>query len=127
MSAERWYLVAYDIADNKRLARLHRLMKKEGLAAQRSIFFVRATPAAVNRLMGRMIPIIKTTEDDVRAYPVTCPGEVWTSGENPLAAYPLLHVKEDGRSSAGPRNSLWQRMAAFFQKPATLENGDGDV
>jgi len=48
MSAERWYLVAYDIADNKRLARLHRLMKKEGLAAQRSIFFVRATPAAVS-------------------------------------------------------------------------------
>ncbi|MBX3630284.1 MAG: CRISPR-associated endonuclease Cas2 [Nitrosomonas sp.] len=34
------YLIAYDIADSKRLARVHRVLKQQGLPVQFSVFMV---------------------------------------------------------------------------------------
>jgi CRISPR-associated endonuclease Cas2 len=108
-----WYLVAYDIADYKRLNRVHRIMKKEGLAVQRSVFFIRGTERQIRHLMDRLEPIIKKKEDNVLAYPVIGLGEIWFSGPNPLADYPLVtdgHEMIDHRKMTGKVKKCFLRI-----------------
>ena len=49
------YLIAYDIADPKRLSRVHRALKREGLPVQYSVFTVVIKRKALLRLMGVLI------------------------------------------------------------------------
>ncbi len=90
MERKGWYLVVYDIADQRRLQRVHRHIKKHGIAAQRSVFFVRGSEKRLNRLLDELTEIIKASEDDLRAYPINDPKHVWSFGVNPLAAAPLI-------------------------------------
>lgn len=62
------YLVAYDIADPKRLAKVHRLLKKAGLPVQYSVFSVVMKRPRLLRLLERLDRHIKSAEDDVRCY-----------------------------------------------------------
>jgi CRISPR-associated endonuclease Cas2 len=89
--------MAYDIADPKRLAKIHRLMKKEGIAAQKSVFFIRGTEKDINTLMDRIAKVMKLGEDDLRAYPITKPADVWTNGPNPLAEIPTVYFGNEKR------------------------------
>ena len=41
MGESGWYWVGYDIANPKRLKKVHRLMQKKGMVVQKSLFFVR--------------------------------------------------------------------------------------
>ncbi len=75
-----WYLLAYDIADPKRLGRVYRLLKKEGLNVQGSVFFVRGSEDDIEKLLSRLEVLIVPRKDDIRAYPITKPGEVWSCG-----------------------------------------------
>ncbi len=84
-----WYIVAYDIADKKRLQKIHRMLKKEGMAVQKSVFFVHGDEKSLNGLLGKLETVMNPGKDDIRAYPVTHPGEVWTTG-GPLQQYPLV-------------------------------------
>ena len=106
-----WYLVVYDIADPRRLAKVHRLIKKKGIAAQRSVFFVQRTQAGVGELLDEMAALIKASEDDLRAYPIEHPAKVWSFGINPLAECPVVAVPETKRSSAArsSRKRRWWR------------------
>ena len=63
----RW-LVTYDISDRRKLARVHRLLKKEGVPIQYSVFFVHASAAKMARLMVELGKLIDPKADDVRAY-----------------------------------------------------------
>ena len=92
MQKRRWYLIAYDIADKKRLIQVYRKMKQSGLAAQRSVFLTQGTQSDINALLDRIQPVIKTTEDDLRAYPVTNMEDIWSSGLNFLNDYPLFYL-----------------------------------
>ncbi len=89
MDRKGWYMFAYDIAEPKRLGRVHRLMKQSGLAVQKSVFFVQGTEQQIERLLDKLAKIIKNSEDDIRAYPVVHPSRVWTTG-GPLETFPLL-------------------------------------
>ncbi|WP_031431748.1 CRISPR-associated endonuclease Cas2 [Methylomicrobium agile] len=62
------YLIAYDIAHPKRLGRVHRILKKEGLPVQYSIFTVVMKRPRLLRLLDRIAEQIKEAEDDVRCY-----------------------------------------------------------
>ncbi len=93
MKRSGWYLVAYDIADPRRLRKVHHRMKKSGISAQKSVFFVNGDENQVNLLMDDIAAVMKADEDDLRAYPITRPGEVWTNGPNPLADFPLLDLE----------------------------------
>ena len=90
MERKGWYLVGYDIAHPRRLAKIHYLLKKEGLATQRSLFFVHATETGINSILDKIALIMVLREDDLRAYPVTKPEAVWTNGSNPLADFPVI-------------------------------------
>ena len=62
------YLIAYDIADPKRLSRVHRILKKEGLPVQYSVFTVVRKRPSLLRLLENIESRIKLAEDDVRCY-----------------------------------------------------------
>jgi len=74
------YLIAYDIADPRRLARLHRYLKGEALALQYSVFFGRFTLAGIDRIEDEIAARIDPREDDVRIYPLPVDFQVWALG-----------------------------------------------
>jgi len=106
-------MVCYDISHPKRLGRVHRLMKKNGISAQKSLFFVQRNEADMKRFLGEMGREIKTDEDDIRAYPVESPKKVWTTG-GILESFPLIMpgkknkpVKKNQKKKG---KSIWQRL-----------------
>lgn len=74
------WLVAYDIRENRRRQRVHRLLRKQGLAAQYSAFTVEADDEQILALLQSLEAQIDTCKDDLRAYhlPASCP--VWRLG-----------------------------------------------
>lgn len=62
------YLIAYDIANPRRLGRVHRRLKKQGLPVQYSVFTVVMKRRALLRLLDSLKQLILPAEDDVRCY-----------------------------------------------------------
>jgi CRISPR-associated protein Cas2 len=77
---DKIWLVAYDIRQPRRLRRVHRILRRQGLAAQYSAFTVEADDAAILTLLAALEAQIDRSEDDLRAYhlPARCP--VWRLG-----------------------------------------------
>lgn len=67
-SQSNLYLMVYDIADPKRLARIHRVLKQQGLPMQYSVFTVVLKRKALLRLLKRIEALIDQRKDDVRCY-----------------------------------------------------------
>ena len=78
------WIVAYDIRQPRRLRRVHRQLRKEGVAAQYSVFTVEADDEQIERLLACLRLLIDEHEDDLRAYhlPASCP--VWSLGTQQL-------------------------------------------
>lgn len=80
----RAYLIAYDIADPKRLVRVHRFLVKHAMALQYSVFAGVFTPFQVTAAVAGVRERIDAREDDVRIYPLPrrcyalTLGEQWT-------------------------------------------------
>jgi CRISPR-associated protein Cas2 len=70
------WLVTYDIADPRRLLRVHRALKKEGTPMQYSVFWVQASRLRMGAIMAQLAGLIDKREDDVRAYPI--PLNAWS-------------------------------------------------
>ncbi len=66
----RPYLLAYDIADPKRLIRVHRTVRGSGMALQYSVFLVVGTTRDLDRLLADLDAIIQPAHDDIRVYPL---------------------------------------------------------
>ncbi len=118
MARPGWYLMAYDIADPKRLGKVYRILKKEGLAVQKSVFFVQGTEQRIEQLLQQLAGVIRAREDDIRAYPVTHPRDVWTTG-GPLSAFPLIQPgnRESTRRAkkqAEGKKSWKQKISSWF-------------
>lgn len=64
------FLLAYDIADPKRLGRVHRTVRREGVPLQYSVFLVPGTAVAIDRLLAELDTIIDARVDDIRVYPL---------------------------------------------------------
>ncbi len=67
-TASARYLVTYDIADKRRLSRLFRFLKKQGVPVQYSVFLVESNAVGMNALMVKIAKMIHPDADDVRAY-----------------------------------------------------------
>lgn len=70
----RW-LVTYDIADPRRLTRLFKFLKKQGLPVQYSVFLVEVSAVKMATLVVQMAKMIDADADDVRAYRI--PDNPW--------------------------------------------------
>ncbi len=80
------HILSYDIADPKRLLRVHRTMRQWGIPLQYSVFLVSLNHTGKRRLLAELASLIRDAEDDIRLYPLPQAPEVRTLGVQPLAA-----------------------------------------
>jgi CRISPR-associated protein Cas2 len=64
------WLVAYDIANPKRLGRVHRLLQGYAVAVQYSVFAGTFSPAQLRTMQSDLAFEIDPAQDDVRLYPL---------------------------------------------------------
>jgi CRISPR-associated protein Cas2 len=64
------YLIAYDIRNPKRLIRVHRFLRRQGMPVQYSVFTAQLTQRKLARVMDGLDAIIDSRADDVRIYPL---------------------------------------------------------
>ena len=81
MALAAWYLVAYDICDPARLRKVHYLLKREGLWIQRSVFLVHGTSGKLRAIIDHVATVIDLHQDQLRAWPVSEPGQIWFGGK----------------------------------------------
>lgn len=77
--ARRW-LLAHDIRDKKRLHRVWRYLRQEGVRLQFSVYLLSGTPQHVNNIIDRLLDLIDEHADDVRVYPLTENTRIWGLG-----------------------------------------------
>ena len=90
------WLICYDIADPKRLAKVHRIVRQLGLAIQYSVFVSELSERDVDRLLANLSVEIDASEDDIRAYPIDGRearvwGPQWVAAETYLLPHPISH------------------------------------
>ena len=66
----REHIIAYDITDPKRLARLHCMLRKLALPLQYSVFYMRMSDRQREKLAALLENKIDARLDDVRIYPL---------------------------------------------------------
>ena len=77
------YLLCYDISDEKRLARLSKMVEKEAYRIQNSIFLLLApTPSELNHIIAEVTKIIDKEKDDVRIYTIKNSGYLFGIATN---------------------------------------------
>lgn len=68
MRRQAQYLLSYDIADPKRLQRIHRVLKKAGLPVQYSVFSLVVSQRQLDGVLEYVLHLMDEREDDVRCY-----------------------------------------------------------
>lgn len=111
---KRTWMICYDIADPRRLQRVHRIIRRQAIAVQYSVFVAPFTDQEVDALLQLVKAEIDPTEDDVRAYPIKADGAVawgpdWIGEEMYLMPFPL-------QGGLAPREG-------DGEKPEHLQNG----
>ena len=64
------WLICYDIANERRLRRVHRIAVRYAIPYQYSIFFKNAPRSKIVELLDKLEGAIDPRHDDVRAYPL---------------------------------------------------------
>lgn len=77
--AQRW-LLAHDIRDKKRLQRVWRFLRQEGVRLQYSVYLLAGTRGHVENIIDRLRELIDEGADDVRIYPLTENTRIWGLG-----------------------------------------------
>mgnify|MGYP001323095553 CR=1 FL=1 len=72
MSARLW-VIAYDVADPRRLRRVAKLLENRAVRVQESVFEGYFTPPELAGLQTALRTLIEPAADSLRYYPV-CPG-----------------------------------------------------
>lgn len=74
------YLLCYDIADPKRLGRVHKIATENGQPIQYSVFLIYKTDEQLDQLVKELTREIEPKEDDIRIYPLNNPSTATTLG-----------------------------------------------
>ncbi len=85
MASQQWYLIAYDIADARRLQRVHRFLRTRAWMLQKSVYLCRLDRAGLEDIRRGLRKLTDPAADDIRAYAVQPPGRHWTSGRQEKA------------------------------------------
>jgi len=78
------YIICYDIANPRRLGRIHRALKKQALAMQYSVFLFSGTETQLQRCLDELQTLMDERNDDIRAYPLPQRGTHVVLGAAPL-------------------------------------------
>jgi CRISPR-associated protein Cas2 len=84
LSQPRRWLIAYDIREPRRLARVHRILTKAAVPVQYSVFAAAGSARAMRELAAELGQKIDARADDVRFYPVPEQLHVYTIGATML-------------------------------------------
>ena len=70
------YIIAYDIADNKRRLHVAKTLESWGYRIQESVFQLRLDTATLARVRSRLAALISETDDVIHIYPIcsSCAG-----------------------------------------------------
>ncbi len=68
------FVIGYDIANPRRLQRVHREMCKHATPLEYSVFLLVGNEHAKDACLARMAGLIEDGEDDVRCYPLPVRG-----------------------------------------------------
>lgn len=83
------FILCYDIADEKRLAKIGRKTEKEALRIQRSIYYIdKMSQHQLYEFLAPIISLLNKEQDDLRLYKITGPVIALQKGvdlENPYA------------------------------------------
>jgi CRISPR-associated protein Cas2 len=77
--AQRW-LLAHDIRDKKRLQRVWRYLRQEGVRLQYSVYLLAGSRQQIEGIIERLRELIDERADDVRIYPLTENTRIWGLG-----------------------------------------------
>ncbi|WP_341325699.1 CRISPR-associated endonuclease Cas2 [Methylotuvimicrobium sp. KM2] len=77
---KQWYLLCYDIREEKRLKKFHYRLSKQAMAMQKSVFLVEAGDKEIQKIIQLVDAYTHTHEDDVRLYPIEHPKAIWSAG-----------------------------------------------
>ena len=72
--SEQTFVIGYDIANPRRLQRVHREMCKHATPLEYSVFLLVGDERAKDRCLAQMAELIHEGEDDVRCYPLPIRG-----------------------------------------------------
>lgn len=70
ISLQRIWLICYDIRAPRRIHKVHRYLRGQGLHLQYSVFAARLNERQLRNLLSQLTSRIDWQEDDVRIYPV---------------------------------------------------------
>lgn len=68
------YLIAYDITHPRRLARVHRALRKTAMPIEYSVFYAEMDPRQIVCLLVELATLIDPASDDLRCYPLPARG-----------------------------------------------------
>lgn len=68
MAEKRRFLICYDVVDNKRLRRVHRLLSDIAQSVQYSVFEAELSNVELQKLQEKLIPCIDTSVDKITIY-----------------------------------------------------------
>jgi CRISPR-associated protein Cas2 len=126
MQTQAWYLIAYDIADPRRLRQVHQALRRDGVPMQQSVFLVQRDRRGIVKLMDEIARLMHRQEDDLRAYPIPAPGKIWLRGKGVLAG-DLLAPGDEPRPQAEtpPKRGWWRRLAGSAETTAAVADQPG--
>ena len=113
---KHWHLVAYDIRCPRRLRRVQKLVARNGQGLQQSVYMVRANPRELGRLLDEIAGEMDPDHDDLRAYPVPHPAQLWCGGAMALEAHGQEAVSAEDRLAVwgkwlGEQVQKWRKAA----------------
>lgn len=74
------YLICYDIANPKRLGRVHRRVVRHALFLQYSVYYLQGDKPDLQTALNDIKDVIDPMEDDVRAYTIAPLSEAFQLG-----------------------------------------------
>lgn len=101
LNEKRTWLIAYDISQPRRLARVHRYIKTVAAPAQYSLYVAEDTAQGIQRIRDELAQLIDRREDDVRIYQLPRRTKIVHYGRRTLPDGLLL-------AQADPVHSNWK-------------------
>jgi CRISPR-associated protein Cas2 len=94
MAERGFYVIAYDIVDDKRRSKIARYLEATGDRVQGSVFEAYLTAAELDKLLKKLKKVLKGEEDSLRVYLLcgACREKVHTEGRGKVTPPPGVRI-----------------------------------
>lgn len=94
MPSPTFYVLTYDISDDKRRLKIAKIMEAVGDRVQHSVFEAYLTPQELEKLLKRVTKVLAAKEDSLRIYQLcaACREKVRTEGQGKVTPPPGVMI-----------------------------------